>query len=186
MEMTTAHEPPALVMDADEVWGINAGCNHLAGRVAYDMLWVMDYLDGEIARLPRYGDLIRSWLHRHGNPVMTSQAGVMAGNPDVHEFPLDWVLEKVGIANAYFHNSLPYLLAYAYAIGVQQLILWGADYTHERSKRREEDRANAEYWIGFCRAKGMDIWLPDTTTLCNTSRGTWFYGYADQPVIDHA
>ena len=187
LEMPTGHEPPAVVMDVDEVWGINAGCNHLAGRVAYDMLWVMDYLEGEARRLPRYGDLLRRWRDRHQSPIMTSQAGAWAAESNIVEYPLQWVVDKVGSVNAYFHNSLPYLLAYALCIGVRELVIWGADYSHEASKRREEDRANAEYWIGFCRAKGMLVWLPNTTTLCNTSRGAYFYGYRDLPeIIDHA
>ena len=189
LEMTTAHQPAAEVMDCDEVWGVNAGCNHLAGRVAYDMLWIMDHLAGEARTMPRYGYLIGQWARRHrpsGSCIMTSQGAdwAQANNvPGVHEYPLDWVLGKVGEDNAYFHNSVPYLLAYACAIGVEKIVLFGADYSHEKSKRREEDRANAEYWVGFCRAKGMDIYLPSTTTLCNANRGAWFYGYRDQPAI---
>jgi hypothetical protein len=93
------------------------------------------------------------------------------------------VIDRVGTASAYFHNSLPYMVAYAWCIGVENLIIWGADYSHERSKQREEDRANAEYWIGYVRARGMEVWLPDSTTLCNANRGQWFYGYRDQPEI---
>lgn len=183
MELTTAHEPPELVMDVDEVWGLNAGANHLAGRVAYDVLWVMDHLDGEERKLPRYGALLKKWMERHNAPLITSQAGSWGLLPGVREYPLGLVLEHVGNNNAYFHNSVPYLLAYALTIGVKRLIVWGADYSHERTKRREEDRANAEYWVGFCRARGMEIWLPDSTSLCNQSRGLWFYGYRDQPAL---
>jgi hypothetical protein len=184
LEMTTAHQPPAEVMDCDEVWGINAGCNHLAGRVAYDVLWVMDHLEGEERRLPQYGDYLRRWLDRHPkSALVTSEAGAWSDLRRVHEYPLHWVVESLGSANAYFHNSVPYLLAYACAIGVKRIVIWGADYSHEASKRREEDRANAEYWIGFCRARGMEVFLPSTTTLCNTHRQPWFYGYRDQPEV---
>lgn len=184
LEMTTRHEPPAVVMDVDEVWGINAGANHIAGRVAYDVLWVMDHLDGEERRLPGYAERLKRWLARHGAPLITSQAGAWSEVEGVHEYPLQWVLDRVGHENAYFHNSVPYLLAYAWCIGVKELVIWGADYSHERSKRREEDRANAEYWVGWCRARGMTVWLPDVTTLCNSNRGAWFYGYRDQPEIE--
>ena len=182
-EMTTAHEPPELVMDVDEVWGINAGANHLAGRVAYDVLWVMDHLDGEARKMPRYMELLLRWSNRHMAPIITSEAGGWSHLPQVHEYPLKEVIDAVGTNNAYFHNSVPYLLAYALYIGVKRIILWGADYSHERSKRREEDRANAEYWVGFLRARGVDVYLPDTTTLCNMSRGLWFYGYREQPTL---
>lgn len=185
LEVTTTHEPPALLMECDEVWGLNGGANHFAGRVAYDVLWVMDHLDGEAHREPGYMALVGAWLRRHGAPLITSQGGRWAAESGhaaaVHEYPLRFVLSAAGEVNAYFHNSIPYLLAYALAIGVRRLVIWGADYSHERSKRREDDRANAEYWVGFCRARGMEIWLPETTTLCNTNRGAWFYGYRDQP-----
>lgn len=184
LDMTCCHEPPALAMECDEVWGINAGVNAFGGRVAYDLLWIMDHLDGEAKRLPRYMDLVARWLERTHAPLITSHAGYWGHDrPGVYEYPLSWVLDRVGVENAYFHNSLPYILAYAWCIGVQRIVLWGADYTHERSKRREEDRANAEYWVGFLRARGVEVYLPDSTTLCNMNRGPWFYGYppGDQP-----
>lgn len=183
LEMTTAHQPPASVMDCDEVWGMNGGVNHFAGRVQYDVLWVMDYLDGEQAREPEYARRISAWQARNGSPVITSQAGQWQWKPStpIYEYPIDEVVRCVGPDNAYFHNSIPYILAYAYFIGVSRLVLFGADYSHEAIKRREEDRANAEYWVGWCRAKNMNIQLPETTTLCNVSRGPWFYGYREQP-----
>lgn len=180
LEATTAHEPPDDIMGCGEVWGVNAGCNHLAGRVAYDVLFVMDYLDGERRRLPRYGEHLRDWSRRFGGQIITSEAGGWAGHAGVHEYPLRWVLERTG-GDAYFHNSVPYILAYALAIGVQRMTIYGADYSHESSKRREDDRPNAEYWLGFCQAKGMQFSLPPTTTLLNANRRGWFYGYRDQP-----
>jgi hypothetical protein len=190
LEMTSAHQPAPLLMDCDEVWGLNGGVNHYAGRMAYDVLWVMDHLEGEARREPQYMEHITRWLDRFGAPLITSQRGDWmsetesgSGWPPIYEYPIDLVLSNVGDSNAYFHNSIPYLLAYALTIGVKRLVIWGADYSHERSKRREDDRANAEYWVGFCRARGMEIWLPETTTLCNQNRGLWFYGYRDQPEL---
>ena len=182
LELTTKHEPPPEVMDVDELWGMNGGVNHLAGRVAYDVLWIMDHLDGEAHRLPRYAELIRRWQTRFGSPIITSQAGAWAGSPGVHEYPLAQVLQRFGNDHAYFHNSVPYILAYALMIGVERLVLWGADYSHEAIKRREDDRANAEYWVGYCRAKGMKVQVPQDTTLLNTDRQPWFYGYREQPL----
>jgi hypothetical protein len=183
LELTTRHEPPPDVMDVDEVWGMNGGVNHMAGRVAYDLLWIMDHLDGEEAKEPRYGELIRRWIDRHGAPVITSQAGTWGLNSRVHEYPLRQVMDTFGRDDAaYFHNSVPYVLAYALWIGVERLVLWGADYSHEALKHREDDRANAEYWVGYCRARGMKIQVPADTTLLNTDRGFWFYGYRDQPL----
>ena len=74
LDVTTGHQPPAEIMDCDEVWGINGGANHFGGIVAYDMLWVMDHLDGEAIREPRYMELVERWATRHESPIMTSRA----------------------------------------------------------------------------------------------------------------
>jgi hypothetical protein len=185
LELTTAHEPNPMLMGCDEWWGINGGVNHLGGRVQYDVLWVMDWIEQEARKEKRYGDALRHACDPNGRniPIITSQAtGEWADMANVHEYPLLEVIRTHGRENAYFHNSIPYILAYALMIGVKRLVLFGADYSHEAIKRREEDRPNAEGWVMYCRAKGMEVMLPDSTTLMNTSRGIWFYGYRDQPV----
>jgi hypothetical protein len=85
---------------------------------------------------------------------------------------------------AYFHNSLPYMLAYAGFIGVTELHLFGADYTYGNQSLREDGRANAEYWIGMLRASGVRVRLSSDTTLLSQHRQPWFYGFARQPVIE--
>ena len=186
LEATTTHEPPAIVWECDELWGMNGGVNHFAGRVAYDMLWVMDHLDGEERKEPEYANHIRRWLQRFGRPLMTSQAGSWSEHPQVYEYPLEdvWRFAKrhMGHFYPYFHNSIPYVLAYAAFIGVKRLKLWGADYHHESIKRREDDKPNAEWWVAWCARHGMHLHLPASTTLCSANRGVWFYGYRDQPL----
>lgn len=182
LEITTAHEPNEDIMDVDEVWGINGGANHIAGRVAYDVLWVMDWIEGEARNEPRYARHLEDWTRRHQAPIITSQAtGRFAMLESIHEYPLLEVVRAFGAENAYFHNSIPYIIAYALFIGAKRMILFGSDYHHEAIKRREDDRPCAEYWIGYARAKGMQIIVPSSTTLLNTNRGLWFYGYRDQP-----
>lgn len=190
LEMTSGHQPPAELMDADELWGINGGVNFFAGRIAYDLLWVMDYLDGEAAREPRYMELMMRWLDRHPRShIMTSLAGAFA-RERVHEYPLQEVIERTcdweesgGYQHAYFHNSVPYILAYGVTIGVKRMYLFGADYAHEELKGREKDRSNAEYWVALARRSGMQVVLPSSTTLCNTNEAPHFYGYPHLPKI---
>lgn len=184
LEHQTGHEPDIGLQTVDEVWGVNAGGNWFSGRVAFDVLFVLDYLDGEVARLPRYGAQLREWHERNGGAVITSKAGRHAW---ALEYPLNWICHKVAKRNPappYFHNSIPLVLAYAWAIGVKRVYLWGADYSHEALKRREEDRPNAEYWVGWCRAMGMEVILPSTSTLCNSNQGFWVYGYP--PGVDRS
>ena len=177
IEHQTGHEPDQALHDVDEVWGVNAGANWLSGRVAFDVLWVLDYLEGEAARLPRYVQQLEAWVERHQKPVITSVAGRYTW---AHEYPLAWVwahAKQYNPAEPYLHNSIPMILAYAWALGVEKCYLFGVDYTHERLQRREDDRANAEYWVGWCRAMGMQIIYPETTTFCNANQGFRVYGY---------
>lgn len=188
LELTAGHEPTAELMEA-EWWGINGGANFFGGRVAYDMLWVMDHLDGEARREPGYIEYLMRWKARFDGQIMTSVAGSYAG-PGIHEYPLQAVLERVGgwdgglYQHAYLHNSIPYVIAYAMAIGVKRLILFGADYVHEHLKGRERDRSCAEYWVALARQSGMQIAIPSSSTLCNTNEPPRFYGYPWLPRLN--
>lgn len=181
LELTTKHRPDCRLMDFDELWGLNGGVNWFGGRVQFDMLWVMDYLDGEAVKEPEYAKHIKNWIERYQKPVMTSQAGTWGLNRHVHEYPIERVNQCYDIRRPYYHNSLPYMIAYAGFIGVKTLTIYGADYAHEALKGREEDRSNAEYWIGRVEQAGVTVQLPAESALCNANKGHWYYGYRDQP-----
>jgi hypothetical protein len=133
----------------------------------------MDYLDGERRKDPAYG--ARIW--NHDRPIITSEAP--GWPPHVHLYPQETVRRHFGAAHDYYHNSVPWIIAYAVWMGVRELTLWGCDYTHERSGAREDDRACAEYWVAIARERGCQILIPETSTLCNANRGPWWYGYRD-------
>jgi len=181
LDTTSALNPDKTLMDADEWWGVNAAVNHLGGRVAYDLVFIMDYLDGEAHRCPEYADRIGEHIRRWGTRIITSQAGQFADNPNVYEFPFHWLYKRLGCTEPYFRNSLPYMIAYAVAIGVQEISLWGVDYSWNGGTVREDDKANCEYWVGFARARGVTVNIPRTSTLCKANEGFHFYGYREQP-----
>ncbi len=174
----TKHEAPML--DVCEVWGLNAGANWQSGRVSFDLLWVMDYLDGEVVKWPRYVEHLVEWARERDRSIMTSWPGNYS---DVTiAYPLAEVQESIWRVapqtDPYLHNSVPYLLAYAWWIGVREIQLWGVDYNHPSMPGRAEDkRANCEYWIGWCRAMGMRVMYPNSSTICDANEGQWFYGY---------
>ena len=171
--MMTAHEPEIV---ADEVWTINTG---LRWCVA-DLAFIMDDLLWYATRYPAYGDLLR----KSRIPIITNRA--YPEFPRAVEYPLAEVIDRVGEESAYFHNSVPYVLAYALHIGVQKVTLFGCDYTFPGTTAREDDRANAEYWVGYLRASGVQVFVPSTTTLLSARRGPYFYGYLRQPILKWA
>jgi hypothetical protein len=182
IDLQTKHE--ADLLDIDEVWGVNVGANWLSGRVRFDLLWVMDYLDGEAAAHPGYGAQLRAWAKSQDRLIMTSVAGSFS---DVAvEYPLAaiWKAARAVNPNAgpYFCNSLPYILAYAWAIGVEELILFGVDYSHPTMGLAfEANRANCEYWIGWVRARGVAVGVPTSSTILSSSAGEGLYGYPPGP-----
>lgn len=126
-----------------------------------------------------------------------------------HEYPVNQVIDRVGVALAlargasaetilddpahisvtgqiagyYLHNSIPFMLAYAWFIGVKKVHLFGCDYTYPGMEAREDDRANTEYWCGFLRSQGLEIWVTQDTTLLNQCKQPYIYGYGARPPI---
>lgn len=94
-----------------------------------------------------------------------------------HSIDKDKFIRDKGNALLYAKNSVPLILMYAWWQGVEQIYLFGADYTHPMSNRREGDQPNAEYWCGFLEACGVSLYLPNDTTLKSVRQGNAIYGY---------
>jgi hypothetical protein len=167
-----ASHPKAILEGFDEYWTLNTGTYYFR----HDLTFVMDHLSGEAHKFPHYAE----FLKKHDKPIITSDDYEQT-IPHAIPYPIKEIKEHVGQANWYFHNSVPYILAYAHYIGVKGMAVFGADYDYPDLRRREENRANAEYWVGWCRAKGMRVQIVSESTLCNTRGGMWFYGYRNPP-----
>lgn len=191
--------------EADEVWTLNKAfrsikadfgfiLDDLAGeRAISNQYWEF------ICKLTHTTPIITS----HIDPtidLLLSEG--MANNDNVFEYPIKQVrnaigeqfwkatnieipaglteeqaIRQKGNSLLYFKNSVPMILAYAWFIGVEQICLFGADYTHPSGQAREADQPNAEYWLGWCEALGINLLLPGDTTLKSTREGRSLYGY---------
>jgi hypothetical protein len=96
---------------------------------------------------------------------------------------LEEVLRFVGPSQAYFVNSVPYVIPYALMIGVKRLVLYGVDYEYPGIDARENGRACCEFWIGWALAKGMLVQVTESSSLLDARKGRVFYGYLRQPII---
>lgn len=164
----------------DEVWGINA----IGDVLRCDRIFHMDDLrvqegraaakpDGNIAAMVR-------WLRSHPGPVYTSV--VREGYPGLVAFPLQDVLNRSGDQNGgapYFNSTAAYAVAFAIHIGVKRISLFGLDYTLANSHHAEQGRACVEFWLGIAAARGIEITIPDTSSLMDAcaSDGDRLYGY---------
>lgn len=161
---------------ADEVWAINA----IADVIACDRVFHMDDVriqelraeakpESNIARM-------LTWLKRHPGPVYTSR--LRPGYPGLVEFPLQDVLNSTN-GPPYFNSTAAYAIAYAIHIGVKRLSLFGMDYTLRNAHSAEKGRACVEFWLGMAAANGIDITLPERTSLMDACEPDElrFYGY---------
>lgn len=171
-----AHQQP---VKWDEVWTLNTGLRCFP----HNLCFIMDDMRYMAQRYPEYGKLMRE----HSRPIITS--ALYPEFPTAVAYPLDEVVKDVGKDHAYFHhNSIPYILAYAAALhSVEELWLFGADYSYPTHGKREKGREVAAHWIGFLAGRGTRVILaPDTTLLQRLERNEddqWrnFYGYLAEP-----
>lgn len=164
----------------DEVWGLNAigdvlRCNrvfHMDDLKVQEARGALNP-DGNIAAMVR-------WLRKHPGPVYTSV--VREGYPGLVAFPLEDVLNSRIDSNGgapYFNSTGAYAIAYAVHIGVKRISLFGMDYTLANRHSAEQGRACCEFWLGIAAARGIEINLPDTTSLMDACApdSERLYGY---------
>jgi len=161
----------------DEVWTLNRGLRLFAA----DLAFVLDEIEPEIRKDEAYGQALKDYQ----KPIISTTYTDAVEH--CHVYPgaeiLDCIEERSGLTDPYWHNSVPMVLAYAWWLGVKELVLWGADYTLPNGRVLEDDRANCEYWLGWCRASGMRIGVPEDSTLLNTAQTGGelrIYGLVDQ------
>lgn len=164
---------------ADEVWGINA----LGDVLACDRVFHMDDMKVQEARAAARPDgniaAMVAALKTHPGPVYTSV--VRDGYPGFVPFPLAEVLSGRYDCNGtpYFNNTAAYAIALAIHIGVKRISLFGIDFTHPNIHSGEQGRACCEFWLGIAAGRGIEITVPEQTTLldaCAPEREL-LYGY---------
>lgn len=170
----------------DEVWAINA-----MGRVIdCDLIIHMDDVavqERRAAARPA-GNIAAmvAWLKTHPGPILTSV--VREGYPGLVAFPLEAVLNRGLDGNGgapYFNSTAAYAVAYAIHIGVQRISLFGLDYTRANAHQAEQGRACVEFWLGIAAARGIEITVPDTSTLLDACapEAERLYGYDGVDVL---
>ena len=91
--------------------------------------------------------------------------------PSSLKYPWDKVVQEFG---TYFTSSLTYGIAWAYLEGYTQMSIYGFNMASNTEYIRQ--RANAHYFIGLMRGKGIDVYIPPE---CMLMRGYAEYAYDD-------
>lgn len=170
----------------DEVWGINA----IGDVLRCDRIFHMDDVLVQEARAKeRPGSNIAAmvkWLKTHPGPIYTSIA--RPDYPGMIAFPLEEVL-NAGLDNnggaPYFNSTAAYAVAYAVHIGVKKISLFGIDYTMPNAHKAEQGRACVEFWLGIAAARGIEITVPEQSSLLDACapEAERLYGYDCADVI---
>lgn len=159
---------------ADEIWAINS----MGGVIKHDLLFHMDDCKVQEARAERQpeGNIagMVGWLKGHPR-FITSKA--YADYPGAIEFPLEEVINKIGIA--YFNNTVAYAVAYAMFLGVEKISLYGVDFSYENGHKAEKGRGCVEFLLGAASAGGIAVEVASDSTLldANVNESMRFYGY---------
>lgn len=164
----------------DEVWGINA----IGDTLRCDRIFHMDDVLVQEARAKAQPDgniaAMVKWLKRHSGPIYTSV--VREGYPGLVAFPLEEVLNRKMDTNGgapYFNSTVAYAIAYAVHIGVKRISLFGVDFTYPNRHHAEKGRACCEFWLGIAAARGIEITVPDGTSMLDACEDApkRLYGY---------
>lgn len=167
------------VCGLDEIWTLNRGI----GVFQHDLGFVIDHIQGEADKYPRYGAL----LWKHDKPIITSDN--CAGWPEhVRKLPIRemwrWVSKTINPMHGdWYHNSLAYILLYAAFIGVRDLRVFGADYSMHSSGTVEDGHPNVAYWVGKLEATGLVVTTPADSSFLNANQRGHIYGYQRDPRI---
>lgn len=147
----------------DAVWGING----VGDVLACDLIFHMDDMrvqEARVAANPKSNIAVMvEWLKTTKVPVITS----VPRYPNHFAFPLEEVLNRGQDHDGcpYFNSTAAYAVAYAIHIGVKRISLYGIDYTLQNFHTAERGRACVEFWLGIASANGIEISLPQYTSL---------------------
>lgn len=165
----------------DEVWAINA----VGDVLACDLIFHMDDVRIQEVRAAAKPDsniaAMLPWLKNSSVAVMTSRAH--PDYPALIEYPLEDVLNDLG--HDYFNNTAAYAVAFAIHVGASKISCFGMDYSYANTHQAEKGRACVEFWLGQAHARGIEISLPQNTSLMDSNCGgqARLYGYDTQDIV---
>lgn len=142
----------------DAVWVVNRAAVSFRHDAAFDMHDLRDMVR-------EYPNEMRRFVTAE-RPIIT-----LAHYP---EFPMSVeypIAEVLDIVKCDILNSTPaYMMAFAIAIGVKEIYLYGMDFHYENLDRAEAGGQGMAYWLGYCQAKGINYRIPNTSSLLDAYR----------------
>jgi hypothetical protein len=118
------------------------------------------------------------WLsrnHGEGKPIYMQPQYCDGRYPNAVPYPLDRMVSMFG---RYFTSSIGYMTALAIADGYDWIGLYGIDLASDIEYQQQ--RANAEYFVGYAKGMGKTVVLAETSAICKAGH---LYGF-DKPLVE--
>ena len=170
---------------SDETWAVNS----MGAAIRHDRLFMMDDLDilRPLARQDTEsmvaGLLADGFLNAHPGPIYVPR--VHAGYPGMVEYPLEAVVNNLGIP--YLNTTVAYTLAYAIYLGVQEISMYGCDFTYPDKHIAEGGRGCCEFLMGIGGSRGIRFAVAADSTLMDSCipLNKRFYGYGCDMKVEY-
>lgn len=151
----------------DETWTFNS----YVSVIESDRLFHMDDVKVQELRA-RAGNLrvknMLEGLKRYAGPIYTSSPE--PEYPSMVPYPLPAVVERY--SSLYFSTTPPYAMAYAGLLEVEEVCLYGMDYTWPGVAGAEAGRGCMEYWVGRLQGQGIRVKVHESSSLLDTRLST--------------
>jgi len=92
--------------------------------------------------------------------------------PGAIKFPWEYVVEQTG--TQYYTNTVSWMIAFAVLEGARKISLYGIDMA--RSEEYEYQRPSVEYFVGWARGLGVEVYIPPESDILLT---TFMYAIED-------
>lgn len=162
----------------DEVWAING----YGFVIQCDRIFHMDDVRIQEIRAAagnkKIGAMLE-WMKGHPGPIITSRAH--PDYPGLVEYPLADVLNSV--KKPYINSTVAAAICYAIHKQVTSITCFGMDFTYRDRRVAERGRACVEYWLGVATARGIEVQIPDTSSLLDACEPPQIYGYDTVDIV---
>ena len=157
-----------------ERWGCNDLFTRLPGAWAFDQ-WDRWFDVHTRAHIRRHRPHAWAWYETRGpaRPIYLHQ--IYREIPGSRAYPRQVIQQAFawgGQPEELFTSSVDWMLALAIYEQVDAVGLYGIDLSE--GEERTAQRVGAHYWIGVARGRGIEVIIPDNSSLCKTER---LYGY---------
>ena len=165
----------------DQVWALN----HMCLAIKHDLGIIID----DIPLVKDTCPVLHEYMETTETPYLSAFAtGTFKSN---QQFPLDVVVTAIN--DDLLNNVGCYAIAYAIAIGVERMTLFGMDYFWDMTMNYERGGPAVAYLIGLARGRGIEVNItaPSPMLQTNTVRiidgraRRQLHGYTKQPAMGH-